>query len=207
MLWKKNLFSSGSNAQNGLILHTHRFLDVLIPMAQVLRLYIQMFLSYGQYVCIILETAHHRTTFRIFCNFTQKTIPEENSCKMFHISSPVVLFSYGKVKDIFWIRIKFHLGRAKKKVRGDMGGEAQMRVIFTKFTLSKIKLYLTNIWSDKLLTTSIAIGMPKTYMQQFSSDLSSSWAKTTFLCILRNKYGFQIVNAMEEINSIWTRKK
>ena len=72
---------------------TYRFLDVLIPMAQVLRLYIQMFLSYGLYVCIILETAHHRTTFRIFCNITQKTTPEENSHKMFHISSPIVLFS------------------------------------------------------------------------------------------------------------------
>ena len=39
------------------------FLEVLIPITQVLRLYIQMFLSYGLYVCIILETAHHRTTF------------------------------------------------------------------------------------------------------------------------------------------------
>ena len=71
-----------------------------IPVAQFMRLYIQMFLSYGLYIYIILETAHHRTTFRIFCNITQKTTPEENSCKMFHISSPIVLFSYGKVKDI-----------------------------------------------------------------------------------------------------------
>ena len=39
-----------------------------------------------------LKTAHHRTTFGIFCNFTQNTTPEENSCKMFHISSPIVLF-------------------------------------------------------------------------------------------------------------------
>ena len=70
-------------------------------MAQVLRLYIQMFLSYGLYVCIILETAHHRTTFRIFCNITQNTTPEENGHKMFHISSPIVPFYYGKVKDIF----------------------------------------------------------------------------------------------------------
>ena len=73
---------------------------MLIPMAQGLRLYIQMLLSYGPYVCIILETAHYRTTCRIFCNITQKTTPEENSCKMFHISSPIELFSYQKVKDI-----------------------------------------------------------------------------------------------------------
>ena len=57
-----------------------------IPMAQVLRVYIQMFVSYGLHVFIILETAHHRTNFGIFCNITQNTTPEENSQKMFHIS-------------------------------------------------------------------------------------------------------------------------
>ena len=55
---------------NGLIFNTSWFLDVVIPMAHVLRLYLQMFLSYGLYVCIILETAHHRTTFGMFCNIT-----------------------------------------------------------------------------------------------------------------------------------------
>ena len=84
-------------------------------------MYIQMFLSYGLYVCIILETAHHRTTFGIFCNITQKTNPEENSHKIFHSSSAIVLFSYGKVKDFGGIRIKFHLGRTKG-VRGAIGG-------------------------------------------------------------------------------------
>ena len=73
-----------------------------IQVAQFLRLYIQMFLSYGLYVCIILETTHHMTTFGIFCNITQKITPQENSHKMFHISSLIVLFSYGNVKDVFW---------------------------------------------------------------------------------------------------------
>ena len=45
---------------------------MLIPMAQTLRLYAQMFLNYGLYVCIILETAHHRTTFG---KNSQKTFP------------------------------------------------------------------------------------------------------------------------------------
>ena len=49
-------------------------------------------LRYGLHVCIILEAAHHRTTFRIFCNVTQKTTLKENSHKMFHISSLIVLF-------------------------------------------------------------------------------------------------------------------
>ena len=60
----------------------------------------QMFLSYGLYICIILESAHHRTTFGIFGNITQNATPEENSQKMFSISLPIVLFTYGKVKDI-----------------------------------------------------------------------------------------------------------
>ena len=97
------------------MLNACKFSDMLIPMAQILRLYIQIFQSYGLYVSIILETAHHRATFGIFCNITQKTTPEENSCKMLHISSLIVLFSYGKVKDVFGTRIKFHLGRAKGK--------------------------------------------------------------------------------------------
>ena len=72
-----------------------------------------------------LETAHHRTTFGIFCNFTQNTIPEENSQKMFHISSPIILFSYGKFKDIFWgIRITVHLGRAKGGGKRGYGGRS-----------------------------------------------------------------------------------
>ena len=97
---KLTLFWLGRNAQNDLIPHACRILDVLIPMAHALRLCIQMFPSYGLYVCIILETAHHRATFRIFCNITQKTTPEDNSHKMFHISSPIVLFSYGKAKIV-----------------------------------------------------------------------------------------------------------
>ena len=104
---------------------------------------------HGLYVCIILETAHHRTTFRIFCNITQKTIPEENSCKMFYISSPIVHFSYGKVKDVFWDKgIKFQLGRAKERAEREVWGEKpKMRVIFAKFPLlSKIQ-----ILSHKLL--------------------------------------------------------
>ena len=93
-----------------------------IPMAQVLRLYIHMFPSYGLYACINLETAHHRTTFRIFCNITQNTTPEENSHKMFHIFSPIVHFSHGKVKDIFWWwRSNFIWGGQKEGVRGSWG--------------------------------------------------------------------------------------
>ena len=37
----------------------------------------------------------------------------------------VCTFSYGKVKDIFWIRIRFHLGRTKGRGKRGYGGEAQ----------------------------------------------------------------------------------
>ena len=42
---------------------------------------------------------------------------------MFHISSGIVLFSYQKVKDTFGISIKFHLGRAKGRVKRDVCGK------------------------------------------------------------------------------------
>ena len=92
--------------------------------------------SSGLYVCIILITAHHKTTLVKICNITQKTTPEENTHEMFHISPLIVLFSYGKVKDIFGIRIKFHYNM-------------------------RYKLCLTNCWSDRLLTTTNVISMPK----------------------------------------------
>ena len=84
-------------------------------MAQVLRLYIQMFLGYGLYVCIILETAYHRAPFGIFCNIIQKTTPEDNSRNVFHISSPIVLFSYGKVKDVLGDKDQISSGEDKRK--------------------------------------------------------------------------------------------
>ena len=52
-----------------------------------------------------------------YFNFTQKTIPEENSCKMFHISSPIVLFSYGKVKDVL-LGDKAQISLGREKGRG-----------------------------------------------------------------------------------------
>ena len=133
----KLCFDQEGMLKNGLILHSYSFLDVLIPMAQVLRLYIQMFLSYGVYVCIILETAHHRTTFRIFWNITQKTTPGGNSCKMFHISSSIVPFFLWECQGHFWgIRIKFHLWRAKERGKRGYGGRAKMR-LFCKIPIIK----------------------------------------------------------------------
>ena len=43
---------------------------------------------------------------------------------------------YGKVKDIiFWIRIKFHLGRAKGRGKRGYGGEAQNEGHFCKIPI------------------------------------------------------------------------
>ena len=112
---KINSILTRRKCSNGLILHMYRFLDVPIPMAHVLRLYMQMFSRYGLYVCIILETAHHRATFRIFSNISQKTTPEENRHKILHISSLIVLFSYGKVKDVFGDRDQISSGEGKRK--------------------------------------------------------------------------------------------
>ena len=150
---------------------------------------------HGLYVCIILETAHHRTTFRIFCNFTQKTIPEENSCKMFHISIPIVLFLMGRSKTFLGIRIKFHLGKIKEGVRGSMGRSPKWGVFFAKFQLlSKIQTL-----SQKLFIRQTS---NHHHCNQHAQNLHAGtfrwfWAvlpghKQLCLCILRNKYGFQI---------------
>ena len=158
-------------------------------------MYIQMFLSYMLYVCIILETAHHRATLRIFCSITQKTTSEENSHKMFHISSAIVLFSYGKVKDVFWIWIKFHLGRAKGRGKREVWGSRPNEVGF--FFCKKFPL-LSEIQtlSHKLLVRQTSNHphhcnqyTQKPLCRDFQVISSSySWSKTA-LCILRNKYG------------------
>ena len=61
-----------------------------------------------------------------------------------------------------WIRIKFHLGRAKGRVNGGMR-ETPNWVFFLQNSHYKVryKLYLTNCWSDKLLTTTIVISTSK----------------------------------------------
>ena len=97
-------------------LHAFRFLDLPIPMPQVLRMDIPMFLHYGLYVYI---------TFEIFGNITQNTTPEENSQNMFHISSPIVVFFLWEGEGQFWIRIKFHLERAKGRGKRGYGEENQ----------------------------------------------------------------------------------
>ena len=83
----------------------------------------------------------------------------DNNCS--HVGK-ICTFSYGKVKDIFGIRIKFHLGRGKGRGKREYGGEAQNEGYFCKIPIIKQdRNYLTNCWSDKLLITTIVTGMPK----------------------------------------------
>ena len=90
-----------------------------------------------------------KMTFHIFANFL------------------IVLFSYGKFKDKdgFLIRIKFHLGRAKgrdKSKEQGMRGESLNKGYFCKIPIFKQDTnVISNFWSDKILTTTIAISMPK----------------------------------------------
>ena len=48
-----------------------------------------------------------------------------------------VLFSYGKVKDIFGTRIIFHLGRTKGRGKRGYGGKAQNEGYFCKISIIK----------------------------------------------------------------------
>ena len=104
----------------------------------------------------------------------------------------------------FGIRIKFHLGRTKGRDKRGMGEKPKIRVIFAKFPL----LSKTQPLSHKLLVRLISnhhhcnLHAQKPICNDFQVISSSfSWSKTT-LCILRNKCGFQIGNAMENINSV-----
>ena len=84
-------------------------------------------------------------------------------------------FSYRKVKDHFFgTRIKYHYK-------------------------ARYKLYLTNCLSDKLLTTTTVISMPKKlYARTFKWFQVVLPGQKSFVCVfLRNKYGSQIGNAME----------
>ena len=109
---------------------------------------------------------------------------KKKSQKMFHISSPIVLFSYGKVKDNFWgYESNFIWGEQKEGVRGGMGKKPKMTVIFAKFPLlSKIQ-----ILSHKLLVKQTFYHCcchqhaQKPICRDFKVILSSSsWSKTTF---------------------------
>ena len=84
-----------------------------------------MSLSYGLYVCIILETTQHRATFGIFCNVTQKSTPGENPQNVPYFFIDCTFFLWEGQGHFFGIRIKFHLGRANGRGKKGYGGEAQ----------------------------------------------------------------------------------
>ena len=141
-----------------------------------------------------------------FCNITQKATSEGYAHKIFHISPLIVLFSYGKVKDIWELMINFHLGKAKgRSKRGVWSERPKMRVIFAKFPL----LREIQTLSHKLLVRQTS--------NHHHCDWScpKNWYAVTFkwfwavlpgqkICVfLRNKYDFQIGNAMEKWTLFW----
>ena len=110
-----------------------------------------------------------------FATFTQKTIPEESSCKMFHISSPIVLFSYGKVNDVFWgdkAQISSGEGKRKGGVRGGNGGEAQSEVFVCKVPIIKkdTNCIVQTVVQTNFLSSPLQLPCPKTWMQGLPSD-------------------------------------
>ena len=126
---------------------------------------------------------------------------------MIHISSPIVLFLMGRSRTFLEIRIIFIWGGKKEGVRGVK--KTKMRVIFAIPLIKQDANFISQtVGSDKLLITTIAIGIPKNL---YAGNLEWFWAVLPGqkqLCVfLRYKYGFQIGNAIETINSIFTRKK
>ena len=109
-----------------------------IPMAQLFRLYIQMFLSYGLYVCIILETAHHRTTFGIFATSLNILHLMKIATKYSIFLHQLYFFLMGRSRTLFGgIGIKFHLGIAKGRGKRRVWGEGQNEGYFCKISIIK----------------------------------------------------------------------
>ena len=99
------------------------------------------------------------------------------------------VFLMGRSRVFFWIRIKFHQGRAKEGVRWGTGKKPKMRVIFEKFPLlNKIQTS-----SHKLLVRQTSNhhdcnwhAHKPTYGEFLVISSSSSWSKTT-LCIFKEE--------------------
>ena len=128
-------------------------------------------------------------TFHIFVNFL------------------IVLFSYGKVKDkdVFLIRIKFHLGRAKGRGRRGYGGESLNEVYFYKILIIKqdTNFISPTFGQTNFLTSTIAISMPKTLYAEIFKWFSAVLPGQKQLCLfLKNKYGFQIVCFKKLLNQL-----
>ena len=68
----------------------------------------------------------------------------------------------GRSRTFFGDKDQIPSGQGKRKGRG-MGGEAQKGVSGKIPIIKQDTNYLTNCWSDKLLITTIGIGMPKKY--------------------------------------------
>ena len=78
-------------------------------------LYIQVFLSYGLYVCIILETAHHRTTFGIFCNITQNMTSEIIATKCSTFLHQLYFFLMVRSRTLWGDKDQISSGEVKRK--------------------------------------------------------------------------------------------
>ena len=115
MLWKNKLyFDHEEMLKKCLILHVYRLLDMPIPMAQALRLYTPMFLSNGLYICSILETAHDRTTFGIFCTLL-KILYLKKMARKCSLFLHQLYFFLRDNQGLFWDKDQISSGEDKRK--------------------------------------------------------------------------------------------
>ena len=99
----------------------------------------------------------------------------KNTHKMFHISPLIVLFCYGKVKDIFWDKDQISL-------------LSEIQTLSHKLLVRQTSSshYHCDQYAQKLVCKNFQVILN-----------SSSWSKKCSV-FLRNKYGSQIGNAMEK---------
>ena len=96
---KKTLFWPGRNAQNGLILNVGRFLMCWFQWHRFWGCTFRSFWVLGYMYALSWKLFIIGLLLEYFATLL-KSIPEENSCKMFHIFFTNCTFSYWKVKDV-----------------------------------------------------------------------------------------------------------
>ena len=120
-------------------------------------------------------------------------------------------FLMGRSKVCFLGKDQISSWDVKRKGKEGGMGRSQNEGYFCKIPIIKQDtnfIYLTNFWLDKHLTTTIAIGMPKNLYTVIFKWFWSLLPGQKQLCVfLKNKFGFQIGNAMEKNKTILTRKK
>ena len=178
-------------------------------MVQVLRLYIEIFLSYGLYVfALSWKLLITGLLLEYFATLLKRLHVKKIATKCSIFLQWLYFFLMGRSRRFFFfIKTKFHQERAKGMGKMGFGWFGPKWGFFCKIPIIK---WDTNFISQLLVRQTsnhhhcnLHAQKPTCRDFQVISN-SSSWSKRT-LCILGNRYSYQIGNAMEKIWNVMNR--